>query len=341
MLALQKRESGKGLPVLTDVPVPRPGSGEVLLKIAAAGICGTDIHIVAGERPCNPPVILGHEFSGTIIEIGAGVTGWAVGDRVTSMPFAIVCGICEFCLSGEFGLCLSRKSYGSRVNGAFAEYMVVNASRVYRLPAQQDFVGGALTEPLACVTKAVFDVGGLRSGEVAAILGPGPIGLLTTQVVNSAGARGILIGLKGDKERLDLGQKLGAQNVFYADEPGVAEWVVSALGAEGVDIVFECSGAAPALDLALKLVRRKGRIIQVGLFGKSLSVEIDTLVFKDLTYKGSFTSYTSSWKSAIELTGNRQVDTRCLVSDILPLEAVEQAFALAVDRNRLKVVFQP
>jgi L-iditol 2-dehydrogenase len=121
----------------------------------------------------------------------------------------------------------------------------------------------------------------------------------------------------------------------------VAERVVSAIGVEGVDIIFECSGAAPALDLSLKLARRKGRIIQVGLFGKSLSVEMDNLVFKDLTYKGSFTSNTSSWKSAIELTENRQVDTRCLVSDILPLEAVEEAFTLAIDRNRLKVVFQP
>ena len=109
----------------------------------------------------------------------------------------------------------------------------------------------------------------------------------------------------------------------------------------GVDAVFECSGAAPALDLALKLARRKGRIIQVGLFGKNLSVDMDKLVFKDLTYKGSFTSSATSWKRALELTGTRQVDTHSLVSDILPLEAFEQAFALAADRSRLKVVFQP
>ena len=341
MLALQKNERGPGLPVLVRIPKPNPGFGEVLLKIHAAGICGTDLHIAAGERACNPPVTLGHEFAGTIVEIGAGVTGWAAGDRVTSMPFAIVCGVCEFCLSGEFGLCASRKSYGSRVNGAFAEFMAVVASRIYRLPDQQDFVAGALTEPLACVTKAVFDVGNLKYGEIAAVLGPGPIGLLTTQVVKAAGAKGILIGLKADQDRLALGRKLGAQAAFYADEPGVVEQVIETIGVEGVDAVFECSGAAPALDLALKLARRKGRIIQVGLFGKNLSVEMDNLVIKDLTYKGSFTSSATSWKRALELTGTHQVDTLSLVSDILPLEAVEQAFGLAADRSRLKVVFQP
>lgn len=327
--------------MLVQLPEPKPGPGEVLLKIHAAGICGTDLHIVSGERDCNPPVIMGHEFAGTIVELGAGVDGWAIGDRVTSMPFAIVCGICEFCLSGEFGLCAARKSYGSRVNGAFAEYMAVRASRMYRLPGNQDFTAGALTEPLACVTKAVFDVGELRPGEIAAVLGPGPIGLLTTQVIKAAGACGILFGLKSDTDRLALGRKLGAQAISFADEPGVVEQAVEALGVEGVDAVFECSGAGEALDLALKLVRRKGRVIQVGLFGKKLSIELDNLVFKDLTCKGSFTSSASSWKRALELTAAGQVDTLSLVSDILPLEEVERAFALAADRHRLKVVFKP
>jgi L-iditol 2-dehydrogenase len=323
------------------VEIPRPKGGEVLLLIGAAGICGSDLHIIAGEYPCYPPVILGHEFAGTIVELGEGVAGWSVGDRVTSMPYAVVCGACEYCQKGEFGLCASRRSYGSGVNGAFAQYLNVKAGGLYRIPDHHDFVAGALTEPLACVTKAVCDVGGLKPGETVVIMGPGPIGLLATQVVKATGAYGILIGLKSDADRLALGRKLAAQQTLFADDPDVVEQVRDSLKAGGADVVFECSGAASALKLALELARKKGRIIQVGLFGKSIPLDVDPLVFKDLTIRGSFASSTSSWKRALELTWNRQVDTRSLVSDLYPLEAVEQAFTQAMDRSHLKVVFQP
>jgi L-iditol 2-dehydrogenase len=340
MKALVKTVSGAGPLELQEVVEPEAGPGEVLLEIGAAGICGSDLHIVAGEYPCNPPVILGHEFAGTIVSLGEGVTGWRIGDRVTSMPYAITCGACAYCRSGEFGLCVQRKSYGSGVNGAFAEYLAVRTAGLYRLPDHQDFVAGALTEPLACVTKAVFEVAGLQQGEQVVILGPGPIGLLTLQVVLAAGAVPYLIGLHSDSERLEQGQALGAREIYFADDPRSASILQERLR-EGADAVFECSGAGPAFDLALEVVRKKGRLIQVGLFGKPVAASLDRVVFKDLRIQGSFASSISSWKRAVELTLNRKVDTGRLVTDIFPLENSAEAFTQARERSRLKVIFQP
>ncbi|MBI3943197.1 MAG: alcohol dehydrogenase catalytic domain-containing protein [Chloroflexi bacterium] len=147
MKALMKLAAGPGSMELCDTPEPHPGPGQVSLEVRVVGICGTDLHIRAGEYACRPPVTLGHEFCGTIHELGDNVSGWAIGDRVTSITFAATCGICRYCRAGQPGLCTSRLSYGSGVHGAFAPRMIVNASGLYRLPARQDFIAACLTEP--------------------------------------------------------------------------------------------------------------------------------------------------------------------------------------------------
>lgn len=341
MKALVKYQTGEGHLDLREVPKPQPGPGEVLLEIGAVGICGTDLHIFAGEYPVNPPVTLGHEFAGTIVALGEGVTDWTIGERVTSLPYASVCGACRYCRDGQFGLCAARLSYGSGVNGAFAEYLAVNASGIYRLPDHQDFVAGCLTEPLACVTKAVFDIGDLESGEHVVILGPGPIGLLTTQVAEAVGAHVTLIGLKSDATRLELGRSLGAEQVLFAEDLGLIEQLTKAWGENGVDVVIECSGAEPALGLALEIVRNQGRVIQIGLFGKPIKADLDLIVFKDLTVRGSFASSPTSWERALDLTRSGQVDTRRLVSDVFSLDDWQTAFTRAAEGKGLKVVVQP
>ncbi|MSP14903.1 MAG: alcohol dehydrogenase [Chloroflexi bacterium] len=341
-----KLAAGPGHLELCDIPEPHPGPGQVSLEIRAVGICGTDLHIRDGEYPCRPPVILGHEFCGTIHELGDDVTGWAIGDRVTSITTAMYCGACRYCRAGQPALCASRLSYGGGVHGAFAPRMIVQASGLYHLPARQDFIAACLTEPLACVTKAVFEVGQLQAGERVAILGPGAIGLLTLQVARAAGARVTLIGLRSDAARLNLGQTLGADAILYAEDPDLPDQLnatlgVSEPGAPGADVVFECSGAGAAFGLALRLARKQGRIIQVGLFGKPVPSDLDLIVLRDLTVRGSFASSPTSWERALRLTGSGQVDTRSLVSDVFPLQDWEQAFARAASRSGLKIVVQP
>lgn len=341
MKSLSKVATGAGNVMLLERAEPVASRGEVLLKIGAAGICGTDIHILKGEYPINPPVTLGHELAGTIVALGDEVTGWNVGDRVTSLPFAVVCETCEFCQRGDYGLCASRQSYGSGVNGAFAPYLAVNASGLYRLPDTQDFIGGCLTEPLACCTKAALSIGALQAGETAVVLGPGPIGLLMTQVAHAVGARVILIGLSSDEARLELGRRLGAAHTLHSDAADFNAQLRQICDTETIDVVFECSGAAPALQQAVEIVRKKGRVVQVGLFGKPITVDMNRVVLKDITLHGSFASSRQSWEQALDLIQAGLIDTCALVSDVFPLEDWEQAFSRATNREGLKVVFTP
>lgn len=341
MKAVVKLAAGAGHLELREVPVPRPEPNQVLLKVQAAGICGTDLHILAGEYPCRPPVILGHEMAGIIYEVGANVTDWAVGDNVTSLPYAVVCGECDYCRAGQFGLCTERLSYGSGVNGAIAEYIAVNASGLYRLPANPDFIAGALTEPLACVTKAVFEVAQLQEHERVLILGPGPIGLLTLLVARAVGARVVMVGRESDTKRLELAKTLGAEQVYFSSDSDLTAKLQEHMGANAPDVIFECSGAGAAFRLALQLVCKQGRVIQVGLFAKNVEVDLNAVVFKDLTICGSFTSSLASWERAVELSSSGKLNLRALVSDVFSLKDYEQAFRHSASGSGLKVVFSP
>jgi L-iditol 2-dehydrogenase len=340
MKALVKTAAGKGSFGLQSIPEPFPADDEVLLRIGAAGICGSDLHILAGEYPCNPPVVLGHEFNGTIISVGNNVNGWTVGNRVVSMPYAVVCGTCQFCQAGEYGLCPSRLSYGSGVNGGFAEYLAVKASRIFRLPDYLDNTAAALIEPLACSVKAVYDIAALQPGETAIVIGPGPVGLLTLQAACAAGGRVTLVGLKSDAERLSLGKDLGAEEIVFADEPDSSAYK-RMVGNGGVDAVFECSGSGAALGMAFDSCKIKGRVIQVGLFGRAIEVNPDPIVMKDLTIKGTFASSRNSWELSMQLVHSQKIRLSEIVSDVYPFEEWEEAFAQANSRSHLKVVFLP
>lgn len=341
MRALVKYAAGKNALALREIDKPAPGPNEVLLRIGAVGICGTDIHILAGEYACNPPVVLGHEFAGTIVELGADVSDWAVGDRVTSLAFASVCHQCRHCRAGQYGLCRQRQSYGSGVNGAFAEYIAVNASGLYRLPEDHDFVSGALTEPLACVTKAVYEIAQLQPGEKVVILGPGSIGLLTLQVARAVGCQPLMVGHPRDKSRLKLGLELGAAAIFYSDDTHVVDRIWDTVAHQGADVTFECSGSEAAFALALQVTRKRGRIVQIGLFGHGISADVDQIVYRDLRVSGSFTSSLDSWSQALDLLSTGKVQTRKLVTNIYTLEEWDEAFRVASNGEAVKVVFQP
>jgi L-iditol 2-dehydrogenase len=341
MKALVKSAPGSGHFGLKEIPEPEPETGEVLLKIGAAGICGSDIHILKGEYPCRPPVVLGHEFTGTIVELGPGVSNWNLGDRVVSMPYGVVCGRCEFCVSGDYGLCSSRRSYGSGMNGGFAEYISVNAARIFSIPQNLEFSAAALIEPLACSTKAVFDIAKARPGAVALILGPGPVGLLTLQAAKAAGCCCVLVGLQRDASRLNLAMELGAEQIFYSDLPETEILLNEYLGEDGASLVFECSGAGKALDFGLQFCGKHGHIIQVGLFGKAVDINPDPIVMKELMIQGSFASSFKSWQKAIDLVFSNQAKLDVLVSDVYSFSEWEEAFTIAKRGDRLKVVLSP
>ncbi len=175
---------------LREVPEPRPGPGQVKVEVRAAGVCGSDLHIYHDDIKINivPPVVMGHEFAGVIVEAGPGVTTCRVGDRVTCETTAESCGACLQCRTGHYNMCETRKVLGYAVDGCFAPYCVVNERQVHRLPANVDFLAGALTEPLACCVHGLLEMTGLSPNDRVLIAGPGPIGLFSLQLAKAAGA---------------------------------------------------------------------------------------------------------------------------------------------------------
>src|ERR1700751_2131572 len=190
MLAVRKTARGIGNIDVMDVPEPKAGAGQVVLEVDSAGICGTDLHIYLDEFETYPPVTIGHETAGTIVELGPEVIRWAVGDRVTTETYFYTCGGCPPCRQARPNVCLRRRSIGSKQDGAFARYLLTPAANLHRVPDELDLESAALTEPLACTVHGVLETAGVRAGDNVAITGPGPIGLLALQLSKVAGGTG-------------------------------------------------------------------------------------------------------------------------------------------------------
>ncbi len=334
---------GVGQIELRNIPVPEPAPGHVLLKVHAAGICGTDIHIYLDEFASRPPVVLGHEVSGEVVEMGAGVSGAEIGDRVTTETYFSTCGQCRYCRAGHINLCMGRLSIGSAVNGGFAEYLVVPARNLHRLPEVISFREGALTEPLACVVQGVLLCAPtVRAGDTAVIAGPGAIGLLTLQLLTAAGAQVIVLGTEADNRRLALAEQLGASHVVNVSvvDPVALLRDLTEQGL-GADVVYECSGAGSAAQQLLKLVRRRGRYVQVGLFGKSVSWDLDQVCYKELVVTGSNASTPESWLRAIRLLAEGTVDVKPLITHTFSLSDWSEAFGTFRSKSGIKTVFRP
>ncbi|MEM2886415.1 MAG: alcohol dehydrogenase catalytic domain-containing protein [Thermoproteota archaeon] len=239
MKAVVKTRLGDGAVELLEVPKPSLSYGQVLVEVKAAGVCGSDVHFYRGRYDAylNPPVILGHEFSGTVVELGEGARDVKVGSRVTVETHARVCGKCMFCNTGQYNLCMERVAFGYGTNGAFTGYVAAPSNRVHELPEKVSFDEGALTEPVAVVHHAVVDRTPLVPGCTAAILGPGPIGLLVLQTAKMMGAGFVAVtGLPSDAKRLELAERLGADlAIDVRKEDAVAEVRKAWLGRSRAD----------------------------------------------------------------------------------------------------------
>lgn len=343
MLALQKVARGVGHVELRQVPEPQAGPGQVVLEVAYAGICGTDLHIYDDEFVTDPPVTMGHEVSGHVVAVGTGVEQLKVGDRVTTETYFSICGQCVHCRNGAPNLCLTRRSIGSRVNGAFARYVLVPAHNVHVLPEHLSLKAAALTEPLACCVHNVLGQTGVRAGEVAVVSGPGTIGLLAMQLCKAAGALTVVLGTNVDALRLAQAKELGADAAINVQDPGadVDAYLAELTDGRGADVVFECAGAAPSAAQCLRLVRRRGRYGQVGLFGKPIPLDFDQICYKELVMTGSNATVPWSWQRAIDIASRGQIALEPLVSDTFPLAQWETAFDKFRSKQGFKTMLTP
>jgi L-iditol 2-dehydrogenase len=342
MLAIRKLARGIGNIEVQDVPEPSAGPDQVVIKVDSAGICGTDLHIYLDEFETRPPVTIGHEVAGRIVEVGRDVTGWKEGDRVTTETYFYTCGQCGNCRRGRRNLCLQRRSIGSKEDGAFAEFLVTPASNVIRIPDELDLESAALTEPLACTVHGVLQTAGVRAGDNVVIAGPGPIGLLALQLAKVAGARVIVIGTNQDLDRLKLAKELGSDDVINVQEvSNVVEWVTDIFSGNGADVVVECSGNPLAAKTLTDVASRGARFCQMGLYGKAIPFDQDAICYKELVVTGTNASVTSAWTRALKLLSERKVNARRLISHRFGITDWDQALETVKSKQGVKIILKP
>jgi L-iditol 2-dehydrogenase len=318
---------------LWEQPVRPPAAGEVMLEVIAAGICGTDLHIADDEFPSHPPVTMGHEVTGEVVVLGDDVDpGW-MGRRVAVETYYSYCEECDHCRSGYPNLCEQRRSIGSRENGGFTRWMTIPARNLHELPDHVGSHAGALTEPLACVANCLFEPAVVDAGDQVLVIGPGTMGLLTAQAARAAGGEVLLVGLERDRDRLELAGSLGlATRVLAAGE---------SLGTGPPDVVCECSGAAAGAALGLDVIGKRCRYVQVGIFGRPVTVPLDAVLYREVTVTSGNASTPASWRRAMRLIESRAVHLDPLVSEVVPLTNWERAFAATRAGSGMKYVIDP
>jgi L-iditol 2-dehydrogenase len=344
MLGLFKTAKGVGNIELLESDIPHPAVDEVLIEIKAAGICGTDVHILHDQYPYWPPVILGHEFSGQIVEIGDQVTDYRVGDRVVGEPHTLACGKCELCRTGYMQLCSSKRSIGWGIHGAFARYMKLPEKLLHHITDSMTFEEAAVVEPAANVVQDVIERGGVQSNDFVVVIGPGPIGLLSVMAARAAGAREIaLVGVKVDtKLRLAVGKQIGADHIIVADEEDAIQKVNAITHGRGADVVVEASGSSTAIASTVPMVRRLGRIVVIGMTSRDqISFPWNAAIWKMCTIVFNLSTGYTSWEKAIGLIASKKINVSPLVTHCVPLSEWEKAMAAAESGEAIKVLLIP
>lgn len=343
MKALVKTEAGPGNLSLLDYEVPKVRPGEALIRIRAAGICGTDLHIKHDTFHNNPPVTLGHEFSGEIAELDEAVEGWAVGDRLVAQPHKGGCGTCRYCKTGMVEICANKKAIGYKIDGSMAEYVALPTASLHRIPDNLDFETAALTEPLAVCVKAVLERARVEPGDFVVVQGCGAIGLLAGAAAKAGGAGTVVVtGTDRDIDvRLRVAKEMGIDDAISVQQIDLATYVAEHTEG-GADLVIEASGAPIAIAQAFDLVRRDGRICAIGLTAADeISLPWSKAIHKCIEINTSYSSSWTSWETAIHLLSSGAVNAAPLISGRYALDEFEEAFASLERLEAVKNLFLP
>jgi L-iditol 2-dehydrogenase len=314
----------------------------VLIRVKAAAICGSDLGIynyTAAYSGMRLPVVMGHEFAGEVAETGATVEGYAAGDRVLSESVK-ACGGCGFCKEGMSNLCEGSTLFGIHTDGGFAEYVAVPQGLLHRIPEGMSYEEAALVEPLSNAVHFVDDVTPFKSGDLVVVQGCGPIGLFSAQLLRLGGARVIISGLGVDGVRLGIAERLGFEAVNI-DEVDLVEHVMGLTGGRGADVAFVAVGAPPAVKQAMGLVKKRGTITVVGIFGSEVPVDMTRLVRRELTVMGAYDAKPVNFPTSISLIEEGKVNVRDVLTHRFSLDDAEEAFRVALDRTGGKVEFNP
>lgn len=342
MKALVKYEKGKANMEVRDVSVPEPAFGEALIKVEACGICGTDLKIYDDEFINNPPVIVGHEFSGVVAKLGDRVKGWNIGDRVVSEQHAKACGICSFCLTGKREFCAEKRSPGYLSDGSFAEYISIDASLLHSIPEGVSYEEAALVEPMAVAAYGILGRTGIRPEDFVVILGCGPIAILALQMVKAEGASRVLMtGLDVDeKKRFRIARQFGADLMVNVQREDPVKVVMEETKGTGADVVIDLSGAPRAIVQGFDVLRKDGKFCALGLPHGEVSFPWTKVVLKAANIYFSYSSDYTSWERCLSMIRNGKIKLNEFTKDIYPLEEWEKAFEKARSGDALKVIIK-
>lgn len=323
---------------IIDRPLRPLHEDEVLVQIAACGVCGTDLHILAGEAHARPPVILGHEFAGTIIATGRQVRELRFGDRVAVDP-NMTCGGCYYCQRGQVNFCENLRALGVDLDGGFAEFAIAPAKQCHKLPEDFPLELGAFAEPLSCCLRGL-ERAGLQPGQAVAIVGAGTIGLLMLQLVRLAGA-GITIVLDPLESKRAVARQLGAEVALDANHPQAAQEIAERTHG-GCEVVIECVGKAEAAELAISLTKRGSRVVLFGLAAPEAYVRLNlqSAVLKELTILSSILN-PFTFHRAVALLAQGKINLMPFSRNHFALEKIADAFAAAAKGLAVKTVVLP
>lgn len=343
MKALQY--NGPGAFAYTDVPDPFPGPRDLLVRVRACGICGSDVQGATGRTGRRiPPLIMGHEAAGIVEAVGPSVSGFAPGDRV-AFDSTVYCNACDACRQGLFNRCVKRQVIGvstptAKRQGAFAEYITVPCWIAVKLPDELPFRQAALLEPAAIALHAA-NRGGVTAGETVVVVGAGTIGLFVIQAVRLRGAARV-IAVDKSGFRLGVARRLGADVVVNPDQESLRDVVRNETGGRGVDIAFEAVGFAQTVREAVSVVRMGGRVTMIGNLDRTVELDMQDLVAREVSLAGSYAS-SGEFGECVEAFASGRIVATPLISDVMKLSDGARAFErlLSGDEDLLKIVLKP
>ena len=330
---------------MRDVPEPEPGAQDVLIRVKACGICGSDVHGYDGSSGRRiPPLIMGHEAAGVVAKVGADVRSIHVGERVT-FDSTVSCGTCSFCKRGEVNLCDNRQVLGVscgdyRRNGAFAEYVSVPQNIVYTLPPTFAYEKAALIEAVSIAVHAA-KISGIEPGSSAVVVGAGMIGLLAIQAFRVFGCTKV-IAVDLEESKLKLARQLGADDTYLAADPDLLEKLKAATAGHGPDIAVEVVGAQKSVRTAIECVRRGGTVTLIGNLAPTVEIPLQIVVTRQLRLLGSCAS-AGEYRECIELMESGAINVDPLISALAPLREGAAWFnrLYAREPGLMKVILQP
>jgi alcohol dehydrogenase/L-iditol 2-dehydrogenase len=329
---------------LRELPVPGFDEDDVLLRVGAVSVCGSDVHQYHNTQswPVKVPVVLGHEFCGEVARVGARVRGFKEGDRVVSETAASICGQCLYCRTGEYNLCPHRSGFGYGTHGAMAEFVRVPARCLHHIPDSLSFERAALTEPCCVGYNAVAVQSHVRPGDIVVVLGPGPIGLLSAEIARIGGAGTLIVaGTSQDRARLGSARALGVAHAVDGEETDLRGLIGGLGDGLGADLVVDATGSSAAVKVALDIVRPGGQITKVGWGPQPMGFSLDPLVQKAVTLRGSFSHTFRSWEQVVRLLAGGQINLEPIISCVSPLALWRECFDGMHTGRYVKAVLQP